>query len=109
MGITAIEISAKTTAIIGASDVERLIDVRRRQVFLEEELHAVGQRLQQPERADARGSPAVLDAADNLALQPDGVGHGGQQHDQRDHDLDQRDEDESGDDSSYLHAVDFFD
>ena len=37
-GITAIEVSAKISAIMGASDIQRLVDVRRRQVFLEDKL-----------------------------------------------------------------------
>ena len=82
------------TASMGASDVERLVDVRRRQVFFEDELDAVGQRLQQAERAHARGSPAVLDVAHHFALQPDGVGHRREQHEDREHDLDDGDEDE---------------
>ncbi len=49
------------------------------EVFLEEELDAVGERLQQAEGADAEGSPAVLDAAEDLALKQDRVGDRRQQ------------------------------
>ena len=53
--------------------VEQFVDVRRRDVFLEQELDAVGQRLQQAKWADPRGPPAILHVADDLALQPHGV------------------------------------
>jgi hypothetical protein len=55
-------------------DEERALDGEAHQVFLEEELGAVDERLQQAEGADAAGSPAVLHAADDLALQQHGVG-----------------------------------
>ena len=71
--------------------------MRRRQVFFEKKLHAIRQRLQQSERADARGSPAVLHVPDNFALQPDGIGHRRQQHEQRQHDLNERNDNEVAD------------
>ena len=43
-------------------------------IFFQEELDAIGQWLQQAEGADARRSPAILDASDNLALQKHGIG-----------------------------------
>src|SRR6185437_1982104 len=49
------------------------------------------------ERADARGTPTILNVADNFALQPHGVGHRGQQHKQDHQDLDDRDDHKCGD------------
>ena len=68
-------------------DEERALDGERHEVFLEEELDAVGERLQQAEGADARGSPAVLHAAEDLALQQHGVGDRRQRDDEHDDDL----------------------
>ena len=74
----------------GRDDEERALDGERHQVFLEEELDAVGERLQQAEGADARGSPAVLHAAEDFALEQHGVGDGGERDDQHDGDLERR-------------------
>src|ERR1700682_2232019 len=78
-------------------DIQRLVDVRRREVFLEQELDPISQRLQQTERAHSGGSPPVLHVADNFALQPDGVSHCRQQHEECQHSLDERNDDEGGD------------
>ncbi len=64
---------------------QRLVDVRRREVFLEQELQPVGRRLQQSKRPDPRGSPPILDMAHHFAFQPDRVRDRGEQHDQDDH------------------------
>ncbi len=68
-------------------DEERALGGKGKQVFLEEELDAVGERLQQAEGADARGSPAVLHAAEDLALEQHGVGDRRQGDDEDDDDL----------------------
>src|SRR6185437_47542 len=44
----------------GREDEERALDGERHEVFLEEELDAVGERLEEAEGADAAGAPAVL-------------------------------------------------
>ena len=67
----------------GSDDEERAFGGDGHEVFLEEELDAVGERLQQAEGADAGGSPAVLDAAEDLALQQHRVGDRRQGNDER--------------------------
>ena len=73
-GTTEMEMSAQVSAMMGARMKSGRSTASGHQVFLEEELDAVGERLQQAEGADAGGSPAVLDAAENLALQQHRVG-----------------------------------
>ena len=68
----------------GREQIERAVDGGGDQVFFEEGFCAVDQRLQQAEGADAAGSPAVLDAADELALKQHGVGDAHEHH-HRDH------------------------
>ena len=67
-------------------DVERLVDHRRDQVFLERQLDAVGETLHDTERADPVRARPGLHPADDAALGPD--------HEQRRHD--QEDEDDDG-------------
>ena len=74
----------------GRDDEERALDGEGHEVFLEEELDAVGERLQQAEGADAAGSPAVLHAAEDLALQQHGVGDRRERDDEHDGDLEDR-------------------
>ena len=70
-GITAIDSDERnTTAIIGAAMYSGLYTYGGVRSSLKDELDAVRQRLQQPERADPCGSPAVLHVADDFALQP---------------------------------------
>ena len=71
----------------GSDDEEGALGGEGHEVFLEEELDAVGERLQQAEGADARGTPAVLHAAEDLALQQHRVGDGHQGDDEHDDDL----------------------
>ncbi len=78
----------------GASEEERLLDEDGGEVFLEEELDAVGERLQQAEGADARRAPAVLHAAEQLALEQHRVGDRGEGDDEHDHDLEDREQEE---------------
>ena len=68
----------------GRKKIERAIDGSGNEVFLEEGLGAVDERLQKAEGADAAGAPAILDAAHQLALEQHGVGDA-QQHHHRDH------------------------
>ena len=75
-------------------DIERLVDMRLRQVFFEDKLDAVGKRLQQAERPDPRGPPAILDVRRHLALQPDAVRHRRQQNKDDGNRLDKRNDDE---------------
>ena len=86
-GTTAMEIKRAGQRDDRRDDKQRALGGDRHEVFLEEELDAVGQRLQQAERADARGSPAILDAAQDLALEQHRVGDRRQRDDQDDHDL----------------------
>src|SRR6185369_4030382 len=60
------------------------------QVFFEDELQPVRERLQKSEGADTRGSPAILHAAHNLTLQPHRIRHSRQQHEDRNQDLHHR-------------------
>ena len=75
-------------------DVERLVDMRLRQIFFKDEFDAVGKRLQQAERSNPRGPPAVLDARRHLALQPDAIRHRRQQNKHDGNRLDKRNDDE---------------
>jgi len=75
-------------------DEQRALDQERRQVFLEEELDAVGERLQQAEGADTRGSPAVLHATDELAFEQHRIGDRGERDDQHHDDLEDRQQNE---------------
>ncbi len=79
----------------GREKIDALLDVGRRQIFLQQKLDSVGERLQQSEWTDARGSPAILHAAHDLALQPHGVGDDGEQNAESDGDLDYRDDQKS--------------
>ncbi len=56
---------------VGRQAVHERIGADRRQVLLEEQLDAVGQGLQDPERAGPVGADAVLHVGDELALEPD--------------------------------------
>src|SRR5205085_2298634 len=59
---------------------EHLVGGRRDEVFLDEQLHAVGERLQPAElAADARRAEAVLDTAGDLAFEPYGEDGGNEQ------------------------------
>src|SRR5258707_12842933 len=64
-----------------------------RQVFFKDEFDAVSKRLQEPERPDPRGPPAVLDARRYLAFQPDAICHSRQQNKHDGNRLDQRNDD----------------
>ena len=68
----------------GREKIKRPIDGGGDQVFLEEGLCAVDERLQQAEWANAAGAPAILNAADELALEEHGVGDAHEHH-HRDH------------------------
>ena len=74
-------------------EVDRLVGQHRDDLFLEGELHAVGERLQRAPRADAVRADAVLHPADDLALEHDRE----QRHDDEERedgdDLDQDDPD----------------
>jgi hypothetical protein len=54
---------------------QRTLDGQWHQVFFQEELCAVDQRLQQAKRSNAAGSPPVLHVANYLALQQHRIGH----------------------------------
>ena len=55
-------------------EIQPLARVRREDDFLEEQLHPVGDRLQQPRRADAVRPQADLHPSDELALPQRQVG-----------------------------------
>jgi hypothetical protein len=71
--------------------------VRRRQIFLEQKFRAIRQGLQQAKWTHPRGTPTVLHVAHNLALQPHGVRHRRQQHNECQHSLDYRNDNEGSD------------
>ena len=79
-GITEIEMQRQGDGQERRQQVEQLVDVRRNQVFLGDQLDDVGQRLQQAVRAHAVGAEAHLDVRDHLALHPLQVGERGQKH-----------------------------
>ena len=62
------------------------------QVLLEEQLDAVGQRLEDAVGAGAVRSDPVLHVGDDLALEPDGQHHRDEEHPERDEDLDSDDD-----------------
>ena len=64
----------------GRQQIERPVDGRGNQILFEERLGAIDERLQEAEGADAAGSPAVLDAAHQLALEEHGVCDAHQHH-----------------------------
>ena len=64
----------------GRHQVEELVDVRGDQAFLGNQLHHVGQRLQQSVRAHAVRSHAKLDMRDHLALDPLQIRERGKKH-----------------------------
>ena len=68
----------------GASRKTRLSARSGRKLLLEEQLDAVGQRLQDAERPGPVGADAVLHVGDDLALEPDHEQHRHQQHDEDD-------------------------
>ena len=85
-GITAKMASAAARIESGRQDVQRLVDVGRRVLFLEDELQAVGQRLAEAEQldlrqrnADAIGPEAVLHPGGDPALEQHEVGRRGHQ------------------------------
>ena len=66
-------------------DVDQLVGRLDRHVLLDQELHGVGERLEQAERAVHVGAGTHLHAADDLALEPDREQHADQQeHDDGD-------------------------
>ena len=73
-------------------DEDPFLGLLRHEVFLEEELDAVGQCLQDPPRAGQVRPDPVLEVADHLALEPDHQhGRHEQQHEDQD-DLEDHDE-----------------
>ena len=70
-GITAKATNAGIAAMTGASDEDHLVGGLRDDVFLQRQLHAVGEALQQAERAVHVGADAVLHAGHDAALEPD--------------------------------------
>ena len=81
-GMTAKETKAIVAAIIGATMKTSLVGRRRGDVLLEHRLHAVGERLQQAERAGAVGAGTLLHPADDAALEPDHEERADQQEDE---------------------------
>src|SRR4029077_13604847 len=69
------------------------VGARREQVFLEDQLHAVGERLQQAERAGLVRPDPVLHARHDLALVPDHEHRADQADDEDDDDLEQDEQD----------------
>ena len=84
-GTTAIEMSEQVSAIIGATINSGRSAAKGSRSSLRKQLDAVGQRLQKTEGPDARWSPAILHAAEHLALQQHRIGHR-RQRDHEDHD-----------------------
>src|SRR5579872_2224241 len=73
-------------------NIQRLVDVRRRQIFFKNELDPVGQGLKQTKRSDARGSPPILDMPDDFPFEPNRVSYRRKQYPNREYDLNDRDE-----------------
>ena len=96
-------LSAQPSAMMGARTNSGRSTSEGHHVFLEEELDAVGERLQQAERADARGAPAVLHAAEHFALEQHGVGHRGERDDEDHGDLHAGDEEKDREGGQVVH------
>ncbi len=64
----------------------------RLEILLEEELDAIGEGLQNAERAGGVGSHAVLEVTDHLALEPDHQHRGNKHEGEHDHDLEDHDQ-----------------
>ena len=88
IGITAIEVSAKITAMIGAAIYSGLYTCGGVRSSLKRNLTPSASGCSSPNGPDTRGSPAVLHVADNFALQPDRVGDRREQHEECERDLD---------------------
>ena len=86
-------------------DEEGLLSGDGQEVFLEEELDAIGERLQQTERTDAARSPAVLHAAEDLTLEQHGVGDGGERQHEDDEDLQDAEQEEGEEGAEMGHSV----
>ena len=71
-------------------DEQKLVDVGRRVLFLEDELQTVGQRLQQSQRPDAVGPQPILHPSGDPALEQHQIGRRRHQRTDQDRDLDQR-------------------
>ena len=67
-----------------------LVGARRRDVFLEDQLDRVGNRLKAPVRANAHRSETHLHPRDDLALEEDHVGHPDERRVQHEKNLDER-------------------
>ncbi len=70
--------------------VKHFIDVRRDDVFFEEHLQAIGQRLQQSKRANAIGAKPVLHVGGDFALRQYKIGDRTEQHRHHGNDNDDR-------------------
>ena len=70
-GMTAKDTKHIAAAMIGASDEDDLVGGLGDDVFLQRQLDAVGEGLQQAERAGAVGAGPLLHPADDPALEPD--------------------------------------
>ena len=78
---------------VGPETEEDVIRIVGDNVFLDEELEAVGEGLQPAELApDARGPESILDAGGNFALQPDKIDRGEKHERDQDHGRDQGDD-----------------
>ena len=71
-------------------DVQRFVHMWRSHILFKNEFDTIRSRLQQAERADPRGAPAVLDVSDHFALKPYSVGDRCEQHEEGERDLDYR-------------------
>ena len=91
-GTTAKVTKAGTTERYGRQLEGEGVRLVGEQVFLEDQLGAVGQRLQQAPGPGPVGPDAALHVRDHLALEPDHHGRGHQQHDEGDQHLDDDDE-----------------
>ena len=60
--------------------MDDLVGAKRDDIFLDQELDAVGHRLEKPERSDAIWSVAILDARENLPLE-----HGHEREERHEH------------------------
>ena len=87
-GITAIARNAGIAAMSGARDEDDLVDRLGDDVFLQHQLHAVGEALQQPEGAVHVGADAVLHPSHHATLEPDVEQREDHQDDEGEHDLD---------------------
>ena len=91
----------------GRQQIDKFVDVRRKQIFLGDELDDVRERLQQPVRAHPRGPQAHLNVRDHFALDPLQIGQRSEKDKSDDSRFDDADDEEFHQPSRRLSRTEF--